>query len=511
VSGERALPEQASLRYLKLEAKRRVAAGEFPALHDAQLAIAREHGQPSWAALRGAVAQRDGSGGEGHAVTQLRWIIARFSGAAEPGWAPPDDEELRAHFTDRYLAQAPPGRLVGFLTDIAKKLSAELTIDVDLPFSAQGRLAGHLVTAVTENRPPYRLLSARMRPLGESIGDPRAASPGTTAAGNVPGRMAAFSAAAVTKLGLVGLALAGGTRDGEHWAIATGWADLERAEPLEVDHAFPAHFVTTLVTAIAVLRLAADGRLRLDDPANKYLASVQLSDDKVTIRDLLAHTGGVAAAPPAGSTPLVPELADVTGPVLRCSGRRGAFDPTITGYAVLGEVIAGLTGETYPRAATALVLEPLGMRGSWFPDARPEPDASPGAHRRIVTGYDVAADGAFTPVGGLVSVFPAAEGLWTTAGDLVRLGLGWSSLLPRSLAEQTLRPHAVQPNGIPVGLCWAVNERAGVAGLVGDRPGAAASLLITLDGRHAGTALTNVLTQVEQASAGVLRALGGLA
>ena len=46
VSGERALPEQASLRYLKVEAKRRRAAGEFPTLHHAQLAIAREHGQP---------------------------------------------------------------------------------------------------------------------------------------------------------------------------------------------------------------------------------------------------------------------------------------------------------------------------------------------------------------------------------------------------------------------------------------------------------------------------------
>jgi len=48
----RPLPGQPSLRYLKLEARRRLAAGEFGTLHDAQLAIAREHGQPSWAALK---------------------------------------------------------------------------------------------------------------------------------------------------------------------------------------------------------------------------------------------------------------------------------------------------------------------------------------------------------------------------------------------------------------------------------------------------------------------------
>ena len=46
--GPRPLPGRPSLRFLKLEAKRRLAAGEFPALHDAQLAIAWEHGQPSW-------------------------------------------------------------------------------------------------------------------------------------------------------------------------------------------------------------------------------------------------------------------------------------------------------------------------------------------------------------------------------------------------------------------------------------------------------------------------------
>jgi hypothetical protein len=48
----RSLPDRPNLRYLKLEAKRRLSAGEFPALYEAQLALAREHGLPSWAALK---------------------------------------------------------------------------------------------------------------------------------------------------------------------------------------------------------------------------------------------------------------------------------------------------------------------------------------------------------------------------------------------------------------------------------------------------------------------------
>ena len=48
----RTLPDQPSPRYLKAEAKRRLSAGEFATLHEAQLAIAREQGLPGWTALK---------------------------------------------------------------------------------------------------------------------------------------------------------------------------------------------------------------------------------------------------------------------------------------------------------------------------------------------------------------------------------------------------------------------------------------------------------------------------
>jgi Beta-lactamase len=90
--GSRALPSRPNLRHLRLEAKRRLAAGEFGTLHDAQTAVAREHGQPSWAALKQVILA--GPNGQpapdSHALTQLRWVISRFSGADETGWAAPD-------------------------------------------------------------------------------------------------------------------------------------------------------------------------------------------------------------------------------------------------------------------------------------------------------------------------------------------------------------------------------------------------------------------------------------
>lgn len=505
MSGERALPGQASLRYLKVEAKRRRAAGEFATLQRAQLAIAREHGQPSWAALRAAVTDA-ASGSEGHAVAQLRWIAARFGGAGEPGWLAPDETELREHFTGEFLAAVPADRLVARITAVAPILRAELVVTRNTPFSAQGQLSGHLVRAVTETRPPYRLTGIQERRLGTRITDARTHTPPTAADGQVPDQVTALASAACAQLGLVGLALAGASAGGRTWTSLTGWASLEHAEPLRADHAFPACHVTTAVTAAAVLCLAAAGQLRLDDPANSYLSAVRLADDAATVRELLAHTAGVTD-PVTLPAAVVPALATVTGPVIACTGKRGAFSYANAGYAALGEVIAERTGFPYADAVSRLVLRPLGMLSSWFPHAWPAAPQSSG--RAPVTGYDVAADETFTPAAASLSVFPAAAGMWTTAADLARFGLGWPSLVPRPLAAQALRPHATQPNGIGVGLGWAVNETAGLAGVTGEGPGAGASLLMSADGQYACAALANRQLYVEPVNGGVLQILRG--
>src|SRR6516165_1816525 len=107
-ANSRSLPGRPNLRHLKLEAKRRVAAGEFPSLHEAQVAIAREHGLPSWAALK----QQIGEDQDSHALDQLRWVISRFAGADQPDWTAPAADELNEHFDDRFLAALPPPVLI---------------------------------------------------------------------------------------------------------------------------------------------------------------------------------------------------------------------------------------------------------------------------------------------------------------------------------------------------------------------------------------------------------------
>ena len=84
----------------------------------------------------------------------------------------------------------------------------------------------------------------------------------------------------------------------------------------------------------------------------------------------------------------------------------------------------------YPDAVSRLVLRPLSMTASRFPAQWP---TAATADYPAVTGYDITSEGAFAPQPGQVCIFVAGGGLWSTPADLVRFGLGWRTLLPRSL------------------------------------------------------------------------------
>jgi CubicO group peptidase (beta-lactamase class C family) len=135
-------------------------------------------------------------------------------------------------------------------------------------------------------------------------------------------------------------------------------------------------------------------------------------------------------------------------------------------------VIADVTGQPYARAAARLVLDPLGMRDSRFPDS--PADIGPGA----VTGYTVTADGVFEAYPPQVSTVQAIAGLWSTGADLVQLGTGWSSLLPAALAREALT--AVQaepgPGGLRTGLGWLLAPDGQTAAHGGAGPDAVALL-----------------------------------
>lgn len=261
--GSRSLPGRPSLRHLKLEAKRRLAAGEFPTLHDAQVAIAREYGLPTWASLK----QRVSDTPDSEALDQFRWVITRFADADQPGWITPTDDELNQHFDEHFLAALPPPALIKTISNVAADLRGDLVVLGQTPVQAHVQLQGMHYIAVTEPEPPHRLTGLRGLPVGSRVHDPRTAEPPVRTQGEVPAKVAAIAEQGVT----------------------------------------------ALVTTTAVLRLTADNAVDLDHPANDYLTSISLADDTITVRELLSHTAGVDS-PTEIYADQLPELPGLLGP-----------------------------------------------------------------------------------------------------------------------------------------------------------------------------------------------------
>jgi CubicO group peptidase (beta-lactamase class C family) len=491
----RSLPTRPSLRYLRLEAKRRLSTAEFGTLHDAQAAIAREHGLPSWAALK----QRIHQDTDSHALAQLHWVTGRFSGADQPGWTAPDGDEMRAHFDDRYLAVISPGDLAARIAAVAADLRAELVVIGRTLLEAQVQLAGVRYFAAVDEAPPHRLLSLQGFPLGERItGRPaptahqpaqpavhQLAQPSARTQGQVPDQVTGLADEVAAELGLPALVLAGGEPGRAPWVIAVGLADLDRGELLTPSHRFPAPGVTALVTVTAVLRLVATAQLSLDTGVNEVLRTVRLENEAVTVRDLLSHTSGVdSPAELYGDS--VRDLLTLTGPVVPCSGPRGKFQPSNGSYAVLGQLIADVTRTSFPHAATQLVLDPLGMHDSRFP-AGPA-DIGAGA----VTRYTVTPEDTFAPAWDQILTVQAVGGLWSTGADLVRLGTGWSSLLPAPLTREALTMQAQsRPGGYGAGLGWLLPDRGDIAQHGGLGLDSAASLIIRVRDHRTHVAATS--------------------
>ena len=387
-------------------------------------------------------------------------MAERFSGAGRPGWTAPGEDELRQHFDDRFLAAIAPGTLAEQASQMG--LRGELVVISQAPLEVQVELAGLRLMAAADAAPPHRLTGLRGFPLGDRVTDPRVKDPPPARTlGDPPDGIAAIAEQARAELGVPALLLAGGDPGRAPWAVATGHADLDRSEPLEPGSLFPVPGLTGLVTGTAVLRLAADGLLGLDDPANRHLRAVRLEDDAVTVGELLSHSGGVGN-PEEYSADSVADLAALMGPVIGCDGPRGTVRASNGGYGVLGQLIADVTGLPYahaaeepgPRAARDAGLAVPGEGGGHRPERGHRLHADRGRRLRGPPGAGVHRAGDRRAL--------------VHRADLVRLGTGWPSLLPAALTRAALtRQAGPGPRGLDVGFGWLLDGETAAYGGAG--------------------------------------------
>ena len=171
---------------------------------------------------------------------------------------------------------------------------------------------------------------------------------------------------------------------------ATGMADIEAGHPMRKDSIFQIMSMTKPVTAIGIMMLAEQGKLALRDPVEQYLPEfhdvhvatttnpdadrLKVPNHALTIRDLLTHTAGIQdyPGPPAirdyaqtMSVPLdevVRQLAKQ--PLLFQPGTQWSYSSP--GIEILGRIIEVVSGEKYVDFITGHILQPLGMKDSFF-------------------------------------------------------------------------------------------------------------------------------------------------
>jgi CubicO group peptidase (beta-lactamase class C family) len=199
-------------------------------------------------------------------------------------------------------------------------------------------------------------------------------------------------------------------------AVASGMRDVESNARVTGDSVFRIASMTKSFTAISILKLRDEGKLSLDDPAERYvpeMAGMKYATrdaPKITIRHLLTHAEGFPEDNPWGDR----QLAD-TDEQLSQMLRRGipfsnapgiAYEYSNLGFAILGRIVSNVSGMPYPQYVATNILRPLDMTSTTL-----EPSEVPAD--RLVHGYrwederwknePLLANGSFGSMGGMLT------------------------------------------------------------------------------------------------------------
>jgi CubicO group peptidase (beta-lactamase class C family) len=195
--------------------------------------------------------------------------------------------------------------------------------------------------------------------------------------------------------------------------------------------------ITKQFTAAAILLLAEDGRLELDDPVRTWLPSLPKAADSVTIRHLLTHTSGIIdyedLIPDGTSTQLgdadVLRMLESQDSTYFAPGSSYAYSNS--GYALLALVVERASGQDFARFLRERIFVPLGMRNT----IAHEEGVSTVTHRAF--GYSWTNDRWARMDQSLTSAVLGDGGIYSSIDDLER----WDAALydERLLRSESLR------------------------------------------------------------------------
>ena len=261
--------------------------------------------------------------------------------------------------------------------------------------------------------------------------------------------------------------------NGVQETACVGYADVAAKRPIKLDDPYMQCSQTKGFCGVTIAILVEEGKLNLDDPVSKYLPEfrtlwVKASEtngvrtltkakNTLTVRMVMNHTGGFPFEIPAkqgnikgggwsGGAPLRQTAAIAAAcPLLFEPGTKVQYSNT--GIDIGAAVIEVVTGERWENFLKARVLDPLGMKDTWF-----WPTDAQLAHQVEMYTCQKGAPAKYQREASMQQrpyndshVFPSAgAGLWTTANDqlkfykmLMNLGVGDNGV--RILKEETVK------------------------------------------------------------------------
>lgn len=312
--------------------------------------------------------------------------------------------------------------------------------------------------------------------LALAVAQPRYPTTGKEAKGLEP--LDDAVTAIMKRHGIPGAALAV-AKDGKLvLAKGYGWSHLENSEVVKPDTLFGVASLSKPITAVAILKLVEQGKLKLDDKPFVLLEHIRphpgvRPDPRlktITVHHLLMHAGGWDVKKSGDPVNWTTEVQYKRGDKLPVSpehlisftlGVPLDFEPGTDekysnfGFIVLGEVIEKASGTTYEKYVHEHVLKPAGIvRGSLHPlNGKYFPNEA----RRYLAGTE-------NEIPPWKQKYSDAAGGWTmSAIDLVRFvtaldGTHGKPLLQQKTFDVMLaKPPAtlpVRPNGTWIGLGW---------------------------------------------------------
>jgi CubicO group peptidase (beta-lactamase class C family) len=293
----------------------------------------------------------------------------------------------------------------------------------------------------------------------------------------------------------------------ESYTAGFGVTSLDNPLPVTSDTLFQIGSITKTITALATMRLVETGQLNLDTPLRAFLPDLRLADERVagrvTLRHIFTHTGGWLG-----------DYFDDLGPgddALEKVVKRMAALPQETplgeiwsynnaGFYLAGRVLELSTGKTYETAVKELVLDPIGMKNSFFFPAEL-------MTLRFAVGHDAVYSGEqrlpkiLTPWA-LARTSNPLGGLASTVNDILRyawfqLGDGKTESGERLLSPELLRHMHTSTvpaaNGEAMGVTWFIRQVNGIKLIRhgGATNGQMATLTIAPQQGFAFIALTN--------------------